>query len=113
MRTIKTEQNQTIMDIATQAYGNRFAVFQIIEDNPNIYNTSGGTFSITDELAPNQEKTGTTTGDNGKQKVTRNIPNKVTSYKTDIAGGKKDQFLANENLTYITTEDGTKIFLQQ
>ena len=101
------------MDIATQAYGNRFAVFQIIDDNPGIYNTKGGIFSITEELEPGQNLNVRTTGDILSQKTVRNIPNFVTSYKTDVPGGKIDQYLANENLTYITTEDGTKIFLQQ
>lgn len=101
------------MDIAVQFYGNPYAIFQIIEDNPEIYNTSVDVFSVTEEVAPGQTLNIRTTGDLVKQKITRNMPNDVTSYKTDVPGGKIDQYLANENLTYITTEDGTKIFMPQ
>jgi len=50
-----TKADQTILDVAVQAYGSRFAVFQILEDNPNIYTTSGEPFSLTEALMPGQD----------------------------------------------------------
>jgi hypothetical protein len=111
MKTIKTVENQTIMDVAVQAYGNREAVFQIIADNPNILNTAVGDFSFASELAVNQELNIRTEGDLVKQKVVRDIPNKVTTYKKDVEGGKIEPYLADETGTYITTETGENIIV--
>lgn len=34
MSKITVQENQTIMDVAIQSYGNQYAVFAILEDNP-------------------------------------------------------------------------------
>lgn len=111
MKTINTAENQTIVDIAIQEYGNRLAIFDIIEDNPTIFNESGSVFSITNTLGTGQELSIKTEGDRVKQKVTRNIPNKVTSYRTEVLGGETDNYLATEDNTYILTSDGQKILI--
>ena len=64
MRRVKVIENQNIMDVAVQEYGNRLAVFQILTDNPNILNADGSDiFSLEKDLLIGQSVNIQTTGD--------------------------------------------------
>lgn len=107
MKEVETVNNQTVMDIATQEYGNPLAVFAIIEDNSAIYNETLGTFELSEDLAVGQTLNIRTEGDIVKQKVLRDITNKTTSYLKSVT----EPYLANEDDVYITDENGNKIIV--
>ena len=92
MKTIKTIEKQTVLDLAMQHYGNVEAIGEILELNPELKNDSdtlaegcnlpesAGRFYIDAALQPGQQVKIDDTSDLMKKNVVRNIAKPVATF---------------------------------